>query len=78
MEWANDGLANDLAVIAQMRTQMWAVRIDDDGGAALRPEQDEIAVEIFERSDIARRQIIREADGEPAGGKGVERIARSK
>src|SRR5690348_4696752 len=75
VEGTDDRLAVDAGIVAQMRAQMRAMRVGYHRLAGFGAKQHQVASKVFERLDPLSRELVGEADDEPAGRIGVERVA---
>ena len=74
VEGAAERLADDGAAVCEVGAEVGAVGLGDDGLARLGAEGDQLAAQQLDRSDLARRERVREAGPEPATRVGREGI----
>ena len=67
MEWAFDTVADHLAAVADVRTEVAAMPRQDVQFARIVAVGDQVLTEVPQRTHLARRELGRPADHEPAG-----------
>jgi hypothetical protein len=70
VERADEIISRDLASVTQVGAEVRAVGVEQMGVTSTTPVENDVLAEEVEGPDLPKRKLIREADVEPAVGKG--------